>query len=927
MIRFRPFSAALRDFLASALLLVALPALGPGGSSAAPEERGALPEERTAAASAPRAADSPAEEPIDRFPHRRQEAEAKARSLQRSLERPSLRTPNQDLFDVQSYELDLTLTPTTSNLSGTVTTEAKVLAGPVSTLDFNLKANMAVSTVTAGGVTTSFTRAADILTVNLDRAYATDEIVVVDVTYSGNPAGESFGWDSHLGQPMVWTLSEPFGARDWWPCIDHNDDKANQVDIVVTVPDNLIVASNGLMLSDVDNGTTRTFHWQTQYPMATYLVSLAVHPFTRFSHSYTPQGGGAPMPVEYFVFSDHFASGQATYGLTVPMIDAFAGSFGEYPFVNEKYGHAEFLWPGGMEHQTLTSLGGFSEDLISHELAHQWWGDMITCDTFNHIWLNEGFATWCEAYWRELTAGPATYRDYMDGAAYFGAGTVYVENTTDFNSIFDGNLSYNKASWVVHMLRGVLGDQDFFDGLAHYRSLYEGSTATTENLRDAMEFVSGVDLDAFFQQWIYGEYFPSYRGSWAPAVGGVDLTIEQIQTNTGLFTMPIRVRVVSTSGTFDFTVQNAAAVENYNLTVAGTVSDVQIDPDRWILRQVESAVSNPTFDQGILLVNGIDWATYGAEVTSAYADSAFWNDHPIHFWDTFAAPPGGYPANVPTPLGHGSVPAGVLGSHSAVVWVGNNFNGDLTDWTESPVKSYLAVGGNLLLVSRQGTSFIDNELRTLLGITWTNTGVTLSNCTAQAAGLVNMTFLGSQSLCDTFSPTVGPNSTLLFRDTFNATRGTGVIVEPPGGGTVRPDGGKFAFISGRPYRMNHASLRANIDYILEHYFGEPYVSPVGVPELALPGAGLSLSPPRPNPTRVATDLNFSIPTAADVAVDVYDVSGRRVKTLVDEFRAAGAGSVAWDGRDNAGNVVSPGTYFVRILSRGEGVTRSVVLLR
>jgi len=161
-----------------------------------------------------------------------------------------------------------------------------------------------------------------------------------------------------------------------------------------------------------------------------------------------------------------------------------------------------------MEHQTLTSMGGWSEDLISHELAHQWWGDMVTCEDFGHIWLNEGFATWSEAYWAEQYYDFATYRQYMDIASYYGAGTIFVEDPLSEN-IFDGNLSYNKGSWVVHMLRGVLGDTDFFAGLALYRSSHLYGSATTEQLQTALETVSGQDLTAFFQQWIYGEYFPS----------------------------------------------------------------------------------------------------------------------------------------------------------------------------------------------------------------------------------------------------------------------------------------------------------------------------------------------------------------------------------------------------------------------------------
>ena len=868
--------------------------------------------------------------PADRFPHRAEEARAKARfaeRAQRMAELATIRTPNQDLFDVTWYGLNLTLTPTTTTLSGTVTTTAQVVSGPVTTFDFNLKSTMSVSAATSGGGATTFSSAANILTVNLDRSYATGETVTLTVTYSGNPAGDSFGWSSFAGLPMIWTLSEPFGAREWWPCKDHNDDKADSVDVTVTLPDNLVVASNGVLVSDVDNGTTRTVHWHSGHPIATYLVSLACHPYTVFSDWYTPQGGGSPMEVKFFVYPSHYSQVQATYALTVPMIDAYAQGWGEYPFLDEKYGHAEFVWGGGMEHQTCTSLGGYSEDLISHELAHQWWGDNITCADFHHVWLNEGFATWAEAYWKERTAGVATYRDYMDGAAYMGPGTIYVENTTDFNAIFDSNLSYNKASWVVHMLRGALGDTDFFAGLAHYRALYEGSVATTEQLRDAMEDVSGRDLDKFFQEWIYGEYFPVYGYGWSPTAGGIDLTVEQLQTNTGLFTMPIPIRVVSDAGTFDFTVEDSLASQAFSIAVAGNVQDVQLDPDKWILRQVQSTVTNATLDRGILLVNGVDWASYGTEITTAYADSAFWNDFPITFWDTFAEPAGGYPANLPAPLGHGPVPAGTIGKYSAVIWVGNNFTGDLTDWVDTPIQSYLEAGGNVLLMTRMGSQFLDPSLSAYLGITTTSTQITITSCNALVPGLVNMALLGTQSYVDVFSTTVGPNSTLLFRGT--AAQGLGVVVEPPAGGASRPDGGRMAYIAGRPYRFNHAQLRANVDYILTHWFGEPYAPPATpVVETVAPSlVRFALAPGRPNPFSGETLLSFSMPVAGSVQLSVFDVGGRLVRTLATGPQTAGEHVARWDGRDEAGARVAPGTYFVRLKGKGGTLSRSVVLIR
>ena len=860
--------------------------------------------------------------------HRLAEAEAKSRLVAAALKAEALKTANQELYDVHYYELDLNLSPSTSMLTGLVTVRAEVTGASISTMDLNLHTQMSVYGVTAGGSGTTYSRAGHVMTVDLDQTYTTGETVEVVVDYGGNPSGSHFGWDSYGGQDMIWTLSEPFGAREWWPCKDLNSDKADSVDIRVTVPDHLTVASNGLLLSNVDNGSTRTFHWKTNYPIVTYLVSLAIHPYTFFNDWYPPQGGGDPMEVQFYVFPDHYGSVQATYALTVPMIDVFAQGFGEYPFLDEKYGHAEFVWGGGMEHQTITSLGGWWEDLISHELAHMWWGDLITCDTFHHIWLNEGFATWCEAYWKEQTEGSSTYQAYMDAAAYYGGGTIYVEDPLT-QSIFDGNLSYNKGSWIVHMLRGVLGDTDFFAGLQQYYNDYGYDSATTEQFRDVMETVSGQDLDAFFDQWIYGEYFPHYRYSWGSAGGLLDLTIQQIQTNTGLFEMPIVVRVTDGAGTTDHVVQNSLALENYQLPVTGTVEQVLLDPDRWILRMVETPVGQFTFDLGILLVNGVDWDTYGNEIFSAYEDSAFWGDNPITFWDTFSEPAGGYPANLPDPIGTGSVPGDVITHYSTVIWVGNHYNGDLARWQETPILEYLEGGGNVLLMTRRSQSFLDADLAAYLGITWAETGATLGNCIANAPGLVDIPFTGTQSWNDVYLTTVGPQSTLLFRDTagFGSDRGTGVHAQPTGGGTFREEGAHFAHIAGRPYRMDHDALRANVEFILEAFFGEPWVPSGTPPEPDAVVARPRLLPSYPNPFNPQTVIPFALPQSGYVNLAVYDAAGRLVRTLVDEERPAGQQAIRWDGMDTTGRAVASGTYFVRMKAGRTVEVQSAVVVR
>ena len=160
-----------------------------------------------------------------------------------------------------------------------------------------------------------------------------------------------------------------------------------------------------------------------------------------------------------------------------------------------------------MEHQTISSMGGHSEWLIAHELGHQWWGDLVTCSSFHHIWLNEGFARFSEAIWDEASQGFEAYKSYWQSHSYFGPGTIYVEEPNTAAQIFNGNLTYNKAGWVVHMLRGVMGDSLFFESRRSYgyNDSLAYSDATTEDFKNVCEHISGIDLTSFFEQWIYNE--------------------------------------------------------------------------------------------------------------------------------------------------------------------------------------------------------------------------------------------------------------------------------------------------------------------------------------------------------------------------------------------------------------------------------------
>lgn len=554
---------------------------------------------------------------------RRLEAEMKTRAMlahRRTTEGMTKASAGMESYDVHFYDLELDLDPTAKILTGTVTVAAEVTAASLAVLELNMSLNLNVAAAQSGGLPAGTSRLNDVLSITLDRTYTEGETVVVTIDYWGNPESSSndyFGWDSYGGQPLIWTLSEPYGARQWWPCKDLNTDKADSVALHITVPDGLIATSNGVLEQTTVPAPGRTtFHWFERFPIATYLVAVTAHPYAVFTDRYVSAAGDT-MPLEYYVMADRLATSMDQYAPVPTMIQAFAGLYGEYPFVSEKYGHVQFLWGGGMEHQTMTSLynalsNSISGGIIAHELAHQWFGDMVTCADFSHIWINEGFATWSEAYWREQSEGIAAYHDEMNDARYLGPGTIIVEDPGNFNAIFSWSLTYQKASWVPHMLRHVVGETAFMAGLHRLLSDHAYDSVTTADVQAAFEAESGQDLGAFFQQWIYGEYYPAYALSWAATPVGAEslvrVRIAQTQTNTGLFTMPLDVRIASTLGDTTFVVHNSQAEQWYELVVDGAVSDVQLDPDNWVLRTVSyegisAAPTMPTAGSMQLLAN------------------------------------------------------------------------------------------------------------------------------------------------------------------------------------------------------------------------------------------------------------------------------------------------------------------------------------
>lgn len=519
----------------------------------------------------------------------------KAAGLKRARGFATSSTANQQAWDAKWYDLNLTFNPTGSTVTGTVRMKALVTAGPISAVDLDFYSNLTLDGVTSAGAATTSSRSGNLLTLNLGRAYATGEMVDVTVTYHGVPtAAGYFGFQKVYTRQLIWSLSEAYGARTWWPCKDAPEDKADSVDIHFTVPTGLTTVSNGTLLSTTTSGSWVTTNWRERYPIATYLVFIASYPYTVTTDWYRPAAGDS-MPLKFNNYPESVAGYSAVQAKVKNMITAYASRMGEYPFLKEKYGHAQFQFGGGMEHQTTTCLGVSNEYVVCHELMHQWWGDLATCATFKHIWLNEGFATYGEALWAEANGGLASYTSYMLGNAYTGSGTIICADSTNENRVFDSNLSYSKASWVPHMLRHMMGDSLFFLGLRNYRTAYAYASPTTENFRDVMAATWGHNLDAFFQEWVYGEYYPVYKATWrgvASPSGGYDVVVGLSQTQAWqVFNQPVDLAVTTAAGTTTFVANDSLADQSFVIHVNAAPTGLQVDPGSWVLKSASVAAA------------------------------------------------------------------------------------------------------------------------------------------------------------------------------------------------------------------------------------------------------------------------------------------------------------------------------------------------
>ncbi len=500
--------------------------------------------------------------------------------------------PVQTKFDVLHYDIHVELIPDDKMIKGTVVIRFTTNNLNAKEIDINFYDNMIIKKAFLNDKTVNFVREETIV------KFLPEEILKdtseLKIIYEGEPKRLGFGsfcFEDVNGQSFVYTISEPFYASTWFPCIDKPDDKAF-ADIFITNDSSYVSISNGKLIEIISNNSKKTYHWKTFYPISTYLIALYSANYKSYNEKYISITNDT-LNIYYYALEDKFDDALQDFSDHPRYIKTFEKIFGPYPFIKEKYAVAEFLWQNGaMEHQTITGVGSrfitgkkFFQDMLIHELSHHWWGNAVSPKTWKDIWLNEGFATYSEALYWEYQAGKSALKSTMSSkSGMFLKGTLYNPKDNLFSSLI-----YNKGAWVLHMLRREVGDSSFFKILRTYFEKYKYKNASTEDFQEICEKVTGKNLKFFFDQWVYkgtGKIEAEYNWNVIPANSGykVIFNIKQLQNGYDIYKFPIDIKIFfenddqeiksfyvhSRESSFEFITKNKPV-------------SFELDPDKWLL--------------------------------------------------------------------------------------------------------------------------------------------------------------------------------------------------------------------------------------------------------------------------------------------------------------------------------------------------------
>lgn len=524
--------------------------------------------------------------------------------------------PNTLNYDLRYQRLELTLNPASSaNITGKVTSHF-IPNQDMNSIYFDFNDALTVSEVKYHGSNISFSQlTSNEIKIDFPSTLFNNVLDSLSISYSGTPVIENIidsysrhrlNKSTNTSVPyVIYTLSEPYGAKDWFPTKQSLNDKIEKVRIEVTTPTGIYVAANGKLISETAiSGTQLKTIWQTNYAIPAYLIAIGVTSYNK----YTDTIGNPPFPYINYIYPSNSSLTLTNINKVKPIMELFETYFGPYPYRDEKYGHMEFDFGGGMEHPTMSSMGTNTLSVYAHELGHQWFGDKTTCKTWNDVWINEGFARFAEHLYNEkiTNAGNKTafityLQSIINNITSSNGGTVYVpESGLESFRIFDSRLSYDKGSYLLVMLKWMVGEDAFYQAIRNYSNQYAYNYATGMDFKSSFEASTGKDFTEFFNDWYFGEGYPIYNIKWKQNPDqSISFKVSQTRSTASapaFFEMLLPIKVTGTSGqTAELVLNNTTNDQFFTLPLSFDVASISFNYENQILTKNPTITNDTTF--------------------------------------------------------------------------------------------------------------------------------------------------------------------------------------------------------------------------------------------------------------------------------------------------------------------------------------------
>ncbi|WP_240612553.1 M1 family aminopeptidase [Brumimicrobium salinarum] len=506
-------------------------------------------------------------------------------------------------YDVHFYDLNLKMDNLSTDIEGVVEIHGKATSTTDSLL-IELHEDLTINNILLNSISTPFRRSNNLI--KIPAGLTSGQSFILSIDYEGTPPSSSstpFGGSgmsnastSTWNNQVTWSLSEPFSAYEWFPCKQDLRDKADSVAVKLTVPNNCKAGSNGILENVVDlgNGTSR-YEWFHRHPIAYYLISVAIGEYDEYKIYAHPSNSQDSILIQNYIYNhpSYLSTFKSEIDETVDFMELFATLYGKYPFDDEKYGHCIAPLGGGMEHQTMTTQGTFEKNLTAHELAHQWWGNSVTCASWADIWINEGFASYSSYLMLEYLYPNEAFPEMMNihnNVMSYSYGSIWKVDSLNESSIFDGRLTYDKGAAFVHTLRFMMNDDTlFYQTLKQFLSDFKDSTATGLDFRDYLNAASNVNFDQAFDEWYFGEGYPVYNLTYNNVGNDLHFKVSHVSvSSTPTFTNPLEIRfsrLYKPDTTIRININTNA--ETYHIPdFNGTANAVEIDPNNWIINKI-----------------------------------------------------------------------------------------------------------------------------------------------------------------------------------------------------------------------------------------------------------------------------------------------------------------------------------------------------